>query len=394
MDISFHFFAVKTMAMVAGYEESIANSIANYSQFIDDFNWYRYCNVSSIPDYVTNDKTLDLVITNNIFMKIINPATTGFYDIVDLASLVLPRSQKFTVAPFHFIPQNATKVRQNDYRTYPAVWGDGSYISKMLEDAVNDLLNCKDRNEYKYIYMHLGMLLHTFADTYAHQKFTGYNTWENKVKLTKVQNNITGRDETEIYRSKIMEWLNTLGRIVPDFAAMSIGHMLIKHVPDLTHLTFSMEYRETQSGRNVVYTRSNTEVFTDLCRGMINILRRGLRKGEMTDSEWNRIRPSFVNAFLVDISSLNGEGEQCAVLKRHWGRVFGYEYSYSSELIKKTFEKSSANSLEKAETISVEIEGKEVDAVTFVPSDDFYRYNVYADKHLIKLYGNNPRSLT
>ena len=39
MDISFHYFAVKTVAFAAGFSEAEAQRIAEFSQFIDDFNW-------------------------------------------------------------------------------------------------------------------------------------------------------------------------------------------------------------------------------------------------------------------------------------------------------------------------------------------------------------------
>jgi hypothetical protein len=63
--------------------------------------------------------------------------------------------------------------------------------------------------------MHIGMLLHTFADTYAHQLFTGYNGAENKVILVKVTDNITKEDETKKYVTLISKWLETLTRIAP-----------------------------------------------------------------------------------------------------------------------------------------------------------------------------------
>lgn len=39
--------------------------------------------------------------------------------------------------------------------------------------------------------MKMGMLFHTFADTYAHQLFTGYNNKVNSVKLIRATDNIS-----------------------------------------------------------------------------------------------------------------------------------------------------------------------------------------------------------
>ena len=46
MDISFHYFAVKTVAFAAGFSEAEAQRIAEFSQFINDFNWYTLRAVS------------------------------------------------------------------------------------------------------------------------------------------------------------------------------------------------------------------------------------------------------------------------------------------------------------------------------------------------------------
>lgn len=171
MDIAYHYFAVKSIARAAGYPEARAQRIAEFSQFIDDYNWYVHFLANNIPPYVKSDE-LDIVFNNMLGM--INPVTTGFSDWIDMATLILPRSQRYTVAPFHFIPQDSKSCKANDYRTVPAVLDDGSYISDMLvalkAEIQGNTLPDSDA------LMKMGMLCHTFADTYAHQLFTGFNT--------------------------------------------------------------------------------------------------------------------------------------------------------------------------------------------------------------------------
>ena len=80
MDISFHYFAVKSVALAAGLSESKAQRLAEFSQFIDDYNWYVYFEAENIPSYI-RDPQLDIDLSNNL----INPVTTGFSTISDMA---------------------------------------------------------------------------------------------------------------------------------------------------------------------------------------------------------------------------------------------------------------------------------------------------------------------
>jgi len=40
VDISFHYFAVKTLALEAGFNNDEAQRIATFSQYVDDYNAY------------------------------------------------------------------------------------------------------------------------------------------------------------------------------------------------------------------------------------------------------------------------------------------------------------------------------------------------------------------
>jgi hypothetical protein len=90
-----------------------------------------------------------------------------------------------------------------DFRAVPATLQDGSFISDALAAASADLKEGQDDDERRMKLMHIGMLLHTFADTYAHQLFSGYNSPLNAASVTRVVNNITGADET----SKYKDWI-------------------------------------------------------------------------------------------------------------------------------------------------------------------------------------------
>lgn len=115
MNISFHYFAAKTVARAARYSEKHAQRVTTYSQLIDDYDWRVYLRADNISNYVNCDGA------NVLYNEKLN---------------------------------------------------GGSYISSMLDELKNDIVN--NRIPEDDALMKMGMLFHTFSDTYAHQLFTGY----------------------------------------------------------------------------------------------------------------------------------------------------------------------------------------------------------------------------
>lgn len=392
MDIAFHYFAVKSVARASGYQESQAQRIATFSQFIDDYNWYVYFRSNNIPKYI---KSNDLDIVFNEFLNIINPVTTGFSDWFDIATLILERSQKFTVSPFHFIPQNAEKYKSGNYRTVPATLNDGSYISTMLDDLKNSIsAGLLSEND---AYMKMGMLMHTFADTYAHQLFTGYHSSLNSVKLTRVTNNITGKDETDTYHFFIEQWIARIEKII-NKKIPTIGHMAIAHVPDLTHLSFEIEYPDLD-GNHHTYGRSNTSEFVKTCEEIYTFFRSCLGDNVKADMSWDDLAPKLAQGFLIDVSKELNDSEATAVkaLIPYWSSIFpNYTYAYNSDQIKASFilNTSKEDSAEVMAEKTRMVDGVEVSMIGKSYTDDFYKYNFFADKHLITLYSAHPRNFS
>lgn len=385
MDISFHYFAVKAVARAAGYDDTRAQRIAEFSQFIDDYNWYSYFRAVNIPKYIKED---DLDIVYNETLNIINPVTTGFYDKFDMATLILPRPQKYTVSAFHFIPQNKDRVNARDNRTIPATLNDGSYISTMLQGLKNDIKS-NEVSESDAL-MRMGMLFHTFADTYAHQLFTGYAESLNSVKLISVYNHANKKDETQKYHYWIEEWIKKAEKSIK-VKLPTIGHMAIAHIPDLTHISFKMEYRDVD-GKTKSHSRNNITTFVDACEQLYNYMRDILGDSVPANMGWDQLKERLANGFCYDATEVLDKSEKEAVnaLSSHWKSKFpnDYNFSYSSEDIKSSFIQAELN-----DSCTVNINGEERKLFGKEYSDDFYKFNYYADKHLISLYGKHPRNL-
>jgi len=381
LDISFHYFAVKTVARAAGLNEKRAQRIAEYSQFIDDYNQFAYTFAKKIPSYV---KAPELDIVYNETLKIINPVTTGFYTWDDYVLIASPRQQRLTVVPYHFIPMNEQKMKkENDWRTVPATLNNGSYIADELKDLKNDI--AKGTINENDALMKSGMLLHTFADTHAHQLFTGFLTPYNSASLVSAFDNITGKDITKEAQYWIDKFLSIIKKFIP---VPTIGHMILGHVPDLTHISFEMKYKGSD-GKIHHHTRSNTEVFANVCKLLYDYLK-DLPYATETPTPWNELEPLIAKGLLVNAVKELEENEKNAVKKltEHWSKIFNYNYEYSSDKIRNSFVNANAP----LEVMTVELDGQTVNLIGTDYSDEFFKYNLFADKHLVKLYGPKPRS--
>lgn len=94
MDISFHYFAVKSAAHMAGFDDADAQTIAQYSQYIDDYNptWPR--RYSNVPDWLKNKGGSDIYISSRLNPMNFQPVTTGFMLPVDIADMLTNKFQK------------------------------------------------------------------------------------------------------------------------------------------------------------------------------------------------------------------------------------------------------------------------------------------------------------
>lgn len=350
MDINFHYFAVKTLAIKAGFPEEEAQIIAEYSQFVDDFNWIQYIPCANIPDYLL-DGMNDIVTDTGV----VNPVTTGFKDAIDYAYIYTNNGQLFTSSAFHFIPEQ----KADNYVNIPTV---PAKLSAPKKSIITELLNeTKERlkvdtKRRKLYLLQLGMYLHIFADTYAHQGFSGYKSYINKCSVTSKTNNLTKKQVNE----------STLARLL-DFARYSIlppiGHAMAGHAPDLTYLSFSMKNYE----ENII-VRNNTDIFMDAAKEIFEFL---LKLSPKTQGiTWNQINTQIKSAFIQEY-----DPDVTSSMISIWEGIFGKEinYNYDEKNIKENFFQKDAQSN------------------SYNYTSEFYWFNLSAEKVLFKLFGKNPR---
>ena len=145
MQKDFHYYGVFVLANLAGFSQREAKTIAYSSQYVDDSTDSKQIRIG---DYV--------------------------YDTVRTAHSGI-RSFKWNVHkkiyfPFHFLPPEPVSGKPFSYVTQP----DSIFAHLVVDDAI------ADHSELRLY--RIGIALHTFADTWAHQNFSGRKHIENDVR--------------------------------------------------------------------------------------------------------------------------------------------------------------------------------------------------------------------
>jgi hypothetical protein len=272
VNINYHYFTVKTLACFAGIEEAEAQYIAHFSQQVDDFIMSTPVVVKGdVPDFFKQNG-LAKNITGTIWMFL--PCPTGF----DLLREVSHDYQRHAMAPFHFIPVEPLNTLENHngfdrslYRCLVAEDKKASLVNDLMETAAAkaDLKNAKS-------IMELGMMLHTYADTYAHNSFSGFHGWENQSKIQRAEK----AEKPALNELEIIAYT-----ILP-----SIGHANAGHTPDVCDYTITLNLKkDEQSGLYPLISRDNSVFFTSCSAAILGMLCR-INKTELPDDYESKLR--------------------------------------------------------------------------------------------------------
>lgn len=147
MNTEFHYYAIFALAREAGFDEATAFVLANASQEVD---------ASTTPlAFDAPRGRVDIAVTQNYV----------FWD-RDLC--------RSAYLPFHFVPgdpEAAAAARADGRRDPYAVTPNGELAKSLLVEAL------RDKDPYR-----MGVALHAFADTWAHQNFTGFQSPSNELQ--------------------------------------------------------------------------------------------------------------------------------------------------------------------------------------------------------------------
>lgn len=263
MEKDFHYYLTYAIVKICGFEH--AKTIATASQFVDDNNEGQFSidgKAEFFPERI--------------------PVNGGYYYPIMTQSLS-PKSldtmiQKYVYMPFHFVPGDNSVVingKTNVYSTTP-----NSPIALALLNGALD-----SDNPYQ-----IGLALHSYADTWSHQNFTGFQEGWNSV----------------------YPWYNVFKSIVPN-----IGHAEAGHSPDIISDTWT----DHRLGEKIINSQRAFRAVAEIYKNM--------RRKSGQGPYWTEIQGDFktiINATGYDerISKIdaflseNGQGKIPNYSKNDW----------------------------------------------------------------------------
>ena len=151
MNKEFHYWITAIIADKAGFTNDETRKIAYSSQYVDD-----------------NDEDI------NVYDDELSTLPSYQNHISQTMNILLPRKDLRDIYPmFHFIPgDQGNASKRNDNKTHPLnTTPDSLYANQIIKTALKVVRD----NEITGLYR-LGIATHAFADTWAHQNFTG--SWD------------------------------------------------------------------------------------------------------------------------------------------------------------------------------------------------------------------------
>ncbi len=238
MQLDVHYCAVKVLAHFSGFGDEDAQTIAFASQYVDDATEHKGILVTHLPD------ALEEVLRSRNMLNAagdFEPVCTAHKGIQFLSGLREAVQRKVYV-PFHFIPGSPKEpLMPFDYRAVPG----GQIVSQLLDHWLGQLGDEQQFGGSVAVLVGIGVALHSYADTWSHQCFSGrHNPEWNDIE------HISILKEGEMHPLGILEQaeLNALP---------AVGHGEAMNLPDLSHLTW--QYEEDRTG--APHPRNNTDLF-------------------------------------------------------------------------------------------------------------------------------------
>ena len=199
MQIDFHHAVVYILSRLAGFEHDEGVVIAYASQYVDD---------------ATNRGTI-VFQDNHRYAHI-----ASAHEIFDLDNNCNDNENSQVWVPFHFLPGNngapAGAALDLPLGRRLVAFPD----SPVANDLWKACLGARGRSNFLH---RLGITTHTYADTWAHQRFAGIRNRVNKA--------------TDIWHDHQGVWDSMEGRIISE--TMMLGHSAVLEHPDMPFLKWS-----------------------------------------------------------------------------------------------------------------------------------------------------------
>jgi hypothetical protein len=265
VQIDFHYCTIRVIAEKTGFSAEDSQIISYASQHVDDAVDHEKMNIDGHLDILSrrfSDKTFDPICT----------AHKGLQLLQDFQEAV----QNKIYIPFHFLPEleisSDLKVVQNC-----------SLSKKLVRQALAEL--SKSTGEQRVMNLvRLGITLHTYADSWSHQHFSGrHSSLDNDIRDIETCNHDAWK---KIPLLSQIEY-NSL----PD-----IGHAEAASFPDQSHL----KWRYVKESDGKTYERDNPQLFIDAAEHIFDIL-----KGIKHENIWKEIKTKLIECFSFEAETLD-----------------------------------------------------------------------------------------
>ncbi|MBT8338970.1 MAG: hypothetical protein HKP58_07000 [Desulfatitalea sp.] len=276
MQIDFHHAVVYVIARMAGFAHRQADIVAYCSQYVDD---------------ATNSGTVKF--DNGAMYTRISSAHKAL-DYRNFSAL----ANRHVWIPFHFLPGNGGKPAGGN--------PDGSFIHKITNlpgslVAQEIVASCIADRKKSYGLHRLGVTLHVYADTWAHQRFAGVCHDVNDISILDER-----QDPDASFNARLKDffgdvWDSVTGRFVGD--VLPLGHGAALSNPDKPFL--SWKYRDCHGK---VISRNNTDIFVDAAQQMSKAMQRYLAGDPRANVPGlDHGQRNTLGRWMADISDDNGK---------------------------------------------------------------------------------------
>lgn len=285
MNINFHYAAVKVLALHAGFSPTEAELIAYASQYVDDETAYKEMGVDKDPGVP------GIRYSNGQF----DPICTAHKQLDYVRGALDRRARVVVYSCFHFVPS----FKPPSLKCRRQVVKNGTKAKALVVDAL-DKLDGSAGEERQRALIRLGIALHSYADTWSHQGFSGL--WDH--------------DNNDIQKLRVKSgngWkaASVMSQLL-SYAAPDIGHAEAGVLPDASNMSWDCTPPKMVRGRD------NCTEFLEAAEALLELLSGATGGG----GAWSAIRPKLEKCFREPV-----EGDDMATALRHkrnnsWRREF------------------------------------------------------------------------
>jgi hypothetical protein len=261
----FHYYCTAVIARAAGFSKKESLRMAFASQYLDDAAEHK-------PVHVDN--------------LLFDPVRTAYMGIRSVNWSI----QKRVFIPFHFLPEKPLRDPEDTFVVRP----NSPFARVLLAQAAAE-------RKRRFRIIRLGIAIHTFADTWAHQGFSGRHSHENCVSRTETWEN--GRWNYNVLKNVFIKF------------APHIGHAEAGLYPDIPYLKWRYEAKHGDG----LITRDNPQIYLEAAREIYHFLRTVLPPHRFSRADWREIEGKI----LEQLSSAEKDMEKrCENWRNEFGKWF------------------------------------------------------------------------